>query len=70
MESETRTAYFITEDSLSAQSKDIQDLKCVWGFPRGTVDKNLPANAGDTGSIPVQEDSTCCRTIKPVCHNY
>ena len=23
-----------------------------WDFPRGTVDKNLPANAGDTGSIP------------------
>ena len=23
------------------------------GFPRGTVVKNLPANAGDVGSIPV-----------------
>ena len=23
-----------------------------WGFPGGTVVKNLPANAGDTGSIP------------------
>ena len=22
------------------------------GFPGGAVDKNLPANAGDTGSIP------------------
>ena len=22
------------------------------GFPGGTVDKNLPANAGDTGSSP------------------
>ena len=22
----------------------------VWGFPGGTVDKNQPANAGDTGS--------------------
>ena len=21
-------------------------------FPRGTVDKSLPANTGDTGSIP------------------
>ena len=23
-----------------------------WDFPGGTVDKNLPANAGDSGSIP------------------
>ena len=22
------------------------------GFPGGTVDKNLPANAGDMGSVP------------------
>ena len=26
------------------------------GFPGGTVDKNPPANAGDVGSIPGQED--------------
>ena len=25
---------------------------CVLGFPGGSVVKNLPANAGDTGSIP------------------
>ena len=25
------------------------------GFPDGSVEKNLPANAGDTGSIPVLE---------------
>ena len=24
----------------------------MWGFPGGTVVKNLPANAGDTGSCP------------------
>ena len=23
-----------------------------WDFPRGTVDKNLPTNARDMGSIP------------------
>ena len=28
-------------------------------FPGGTVDKNLPANAGDMGAIPGLEDSTC-----------
>ena len=27
-------------------------------FPGGTVDKNPPANAGDTDSIPALEDST------------
>ena len=26
--------------------------KCIGDFPGGTVVKNLPANAGDTGSIP------------------
>ena len=25
---------------------------CIQGFPGGSVIKNLPANAGDTGSIP------------------
>ena len=24
----------------------------MWGFPDGSVVKNLPANAGDKGSIP------------------
>ena len=24
----------------------------IWSFPGGSVVKNLPANAGDTGSIP------------------
>ena len=24
----------------------------IWDFPGGAVVKNLPANAGDTGSIP------------------
>ena len=28
------------------------DLPYVLGFPGGTVVKNLPANAGDTGSSP------------------
>ena len=26
--------------------------KTFWGFPGGTVVKNSPANAGDTGSSP------------------
>ena len=32
------------------------------GFPGGSVVKNLPANAGDAGSVTIQEDPT---THKP-----
>ena len=35
------------------------------GFPGGLVIKNLPANAGDTGSIPGPG-----RFHMPVCHNH
>ena len=34
------------------------------------MDKNLPADSGDTGLIPVQEDSTCHGAIKPRHHNW
>ena len=39
------------------------------GFPAGTVVKNPPANAGDTGSSPDREDSTGHRATKPASHN-
>ena len=39
-------------------------------FPGGPVVKNLPADAGDMGSIPGPEDPTCHGAIKPVRHNY
>ena len=39
-------------------------------FPGGTVVKNPPANAGDTGSIPGPGRSTCRGATKPVCHSY
>ena len=39
--------------------------------------KNLPANAGDTGSIPAgkilhaaKHLSPCATTTEPMCHNY
>ena len=32
--------------------------------------KNLPANAGDMGSIPGLKDPTCHEATKPVRHNY
>ena len=40
------------------------------GFPGGSVVKNLPARAGDTGLILVQEDPTCHRTMKSMHHSY
>ena len=39
-------------------------------FPGGTVVKNPPANAGDTGSIPGPGRSHMGRATKPVCHSY
>ena len=35
-----------------------------WDFPGGTVVKNLPANAGDTGSIPSLGRSHMLRSNK------
>ena len=40
------------------------------GFAGGSVVKNPPANAGDTGLSPGPEDPTCYRATKPVSHNY
>ena len=31
---------------------DTQEIQRIWDFPSGTVVKNPPANAGDTGSSP------------------
>ena len=40
------------------------------GFPGGSVVESLPANAGDTGSIPALERFHMPhRATKPVCHN-
>ena len=36
------------------------------GFPGGVMDKNLPAGAGDTSSIPGREDPTGRGATKPV----
>ena len=47
------------------------ESKCNWGdFPGGTVVKNPPANAGDTGSIPGPGRSHMHRATKPMRHNY
>ena len=33
-------------------SKNVKVVERAWGFPGGSVVKNLPANAGDKGLIP------------------
>ena len=38
-------------------------------FPGGSVVKNLPANAEDTGSSPDPGRSHMHGATKPVCHN-
>ena len=38
--------------SCKFQGRGCLDLNVLWGFPGGAVVKNLPANAGDTGSSP------------------
>ena len=40
------------------------------GIPRGPMVKNLPANVGDTGSIPHLERSHMLGATKLVYHNY
>ena len=42
----------------------------IEGFPGGPAVKNPPANAGNTGSVLVWEDSTCRGTTKLINHNY
>ena len=46
------TVYFLTTRFLL--SLCLQKVLKFRDFPGGAVVKNLPANAGDTGSIPVQ----------------
>ena len=40
------------------------------GFPGGSMVKNPPANAGDTGSIPGRGRSHMPQSNQPTRHNY
>ena len=62
---------------IDSHEKETQ-LSCIPDFPGGTVVKNPPANAGDTGSIPGPGRSHMCAeqlspqatTTEPASHNY
>ena len=38
-------------------------------FPSGSVVMDMPISAVNMGSIPDQEDPTCCRATKPMRYN-
>ena len=66
-----------TEESGGLQSTGLQRVQHdlgteqQQGFPGGSVVKTLPANVGDTGSIPDPGRSpTGCEAAKPTCCNY
>ena len=43
--------------------------RCNTGLPWWLGVKTLAGNAGEVASIPDQENLTCHRAVKPVCHN-
>ena len=52
-----------------AKKQNIKNKKQEQEFLGGAVDKNLPANVGDKGSIPgsrTQQRSPCATTAEPV----
>ena len=50
----------------------LENQNKILNFPGGSVIKNPPASAGDTGLSPGlgRSDFTCHRAAKPMCHNY
>ena len=42
----------LSETNAKREEKKDQIKALCWGFHSGSVRKNLPANAGDTGSMP------------------
>ena len=63
---------------LSLKDFKVSTIRSKGDFPGGTVDMNLPANAGATGSIPglerfhkpVEQLGLCAMTTEPQCHNH
>ena len=62
---------------LSHKDFKVSTIRSKGDVPGGTVDMNLPANAGDTGSIPgleryhkpVEQLGLCAATAEPQCCN-
>ena len=61
----------LNEDEIDNLNSPITNLKIQFvGFPGGPVVKNLPANAGDTGSIPGLGRFHSHGGTKSTCCNY
>jgi len=65
MEQECNTSWTLIWNSTKVQWGSKSKVE---GFPSGSVVRNLPARAWDTGSI--REDPTCHTVTEPVRHNY
>ena len=58
-----------TGEAIKKHMETVRDIRKK-GFPGGPVVKDLPCNEGTVVQSLVQEDPTCCKATKPVCHNY
>ena len=61
--------FFMNLKQLLSPYQDLVKLD-LSGFPGGSVVKNLPASAGDTGLIPDPGGSHGPQATKPVSHSY
>ena len=50
--SKQKNVQILSTGTMHAETTHIYVCMCVYGLSCGSVVKNLPANAGDTGSIP------------------
>ena len=60
----------LTNDTTTAKQEGIQKSMMSLGFPGGSVVKNLPANAGDSGSIRVSGKSPEGGNGNPLQYSY
>ena len=66
--SKSDTSEATQHECMHAETQGLQTRR--EGFPRGSVVRNLPANAGDTGSIPNPGRFPRLRATKPMHHNF
>ena len=60
---EAVTDFLFLGSKISVDGDGSHEIKgCLLGFPGSSVVKNLPAKAGDTGSIPDPGRFTCSGT--------
>ena len=68
LKTKNETAIRSSDSTPGHVSGENSNSKRYMDFPGGPAVRNLPASAGDTGSIPGL--GRLREAIKPVCHNY